>query len=219
MCKKPILMLVLLVCSLSVFGQKWSFDGRFGIAASNLHLVAKTPGPTVDFGYPPATRYSYTGGLGVRRSFGPRFSVEAGVQYTEKGCIFSPDTKYSDTYQLHYLALPVWADYRIWKGISLQAGVETGRLLSAWDVSENSKTDIANLLKFNRTDVGLLWGIELNTPAGVFVNVRQVIGLSHVYSLDFTDNNGNPAYHYFHRNTSFQVSAGYRFGLKAKSAS
>jgi hypothetical protein len=207
MFKKPILMLALLACSVSLFSQKWSLDGRFGMTLSTFRSTSSKK-PSNEDAYPNYL-LGVGGGIGGQYAFNSRFSLGAGLHYTQKG--FS--TGRDQDFRFHYVALPVWANYRVWKGISVQAGVETGRLLSAIAITPQSSIDITKIGDFGRTDVGLFWGVEVAIHRNFFVNLREVIGLSRVFDLDYTNAGGETDIRY-NRNVSIQLSAVYRFGLK-----
>ena len=112
------------------------------------------------------------------------------------------------TWELHYLNLPVMVDYRIWNGLSLQGGMEFGRLMSARLKSAGENVDGG--LFFEDYDLGLVAGLEYQIKGGFFVGARHIFGIYSIQELELTGQNGAGLGTSKNRNSATQLSLGYR---------
>lgn len=193
--------------------QNFSFGIRAGYTLSNV-TVKKPKGLIVDeFDEPYKTLSSLHAGIDTRISLSERFAIVSGLQYARKGYkseIPQPNgSSTSAMNELHYLNLPVVADVRLWKGLSLQGGIEAGSLLSAWVKSAEAKVDTKNF--YEDFDFGLVAGFEYRFNEALFIGLRHIFGISSIQQLEITDSNGASSGLASSYNRATQISAGYRY--------
>ncbi len=204
---------ILLTGFLFVFGflpaQKLSIGIRAGYTLSDV--TVKGPSGLIDNPY--SILGSLHAGIDARIGLSERIGVLAGLQYARKGHkneIPQPNGSVaSATNELHYLNLPVLADVHLWKGLSLQGGIEVGSLLSAYTKAAGEKVDNKNL--YEDFDFGLVAGLEYRFNEAFFIGVRHVFGVSPIQQIEFTDDNGTGLGRADSRNQATQISAGYRY--------
>ena len=204
---------ILLTGFLFAFGilsaQKLSLGIRAGYTLSNV-TVKVSSGP-IDAPY--NTLNSLHAGIDARIGLSERIAILAGLQYARKGHKGElprpngPTT--SAINELHYLNLPIVADVRLWKGLSLQGGIEAGRLLNARVKSAGDKVDNKKL--YEDFDFGLVGGIEYRFNDAFFIGVRHILGVSSIQEIEFTDDNGTSLGKGSSHNQATQISAGYRY--------
>jgi hypothetical protein len=150
-------------------------------------------------------------GIDVHMMLGRRMGMQASLLYAQKGYkgrIFWPTGPADAYWTLHYLNLPVLLDYRIFSGLSVQGGAELGRLLSTRVKSGSENFESEGL--YEEFDFGLLAGLEYRFKSGLFVSARQIFGLYKIQELEATDINGQNTGIAKSRNSSMQLSIGYR---------
>lgn len=72
------------------------------------------------------------------------FGVSAGVLYSMQGAKWSEEGS-TDKYLMDYINIPILANFHVWKGLSLSAGIQPGFLVSAknkWDDGDGHDGDV-----------------------------------------------------------------------------
>ncbi len=158
-------------------------------------------------------RFSIQGGATATQPISEKFSIAAELLYELKGTIFpASDVSEEAQLSLHYLSLPVLANYEFFQGFRIEVGPQIGYRLAA-DIDKLSNVapftaeDIYNV----EWDVGLSGGIKYYAPYNLYLSARYTHGLSQVSNLKFTDANGEPYADIKLQNQAFQLSLGYEF--------
>ena len=207
--KKSIFLAVgLLFCAASIFAQQTSVGLRVGYTLSDV-LVKEPDGlivegnPDIEFDEDYRPLHSFHTGIDSRFQFSERFGIIASLLYGRKGytgTIAWPTGIADATWKLHYLNLPVVADFRLWKGLYLQGGAEAGWLIDAQVDSRGESFDPRNAFSnINELDFGLVGGLEYRFPKGFFIGARYIFGIAPLQRFDAVS-----------YNRATQVSMGYR---------
>jgi hypothetical protein len=123
------------------------------------------------------------------------FAIQPEIIYSAQG--FSDDTAGVDiTGQLDYINVPIFADFTIAEGFSLQGGPQFGFNISSELDSDDGSADIDDVESF---DLGAGIGAQYKLPMGIFFQARYVIGFSDI--IDEVDA----------KNSVLSVSLGYAF--------
>ena len=122
-----------------------------------------------------------------------KFGVSAGVMFSMQGCGFKDE---DDKVKLNYLNIPILANYYVYKGLAVKAGVQPGILLSA---KEGSK-DIKDHMK----------GFDFAIPVGASYEYQNFV-LDARYNIGLTK--GNKEGSRSNKNSVFQITLGYKFKL------
>lgn len=214
MIHKTILFAVLLFAVNFSAAQQLSLGVKAGYTLANFDIKSDGEGQGIFYG--PDGVQSLDGvhiGLDGRMEISPRWAVVTGLTYCQKGyksVVFWPSGEASARNIFNYLNIPVVGDFRVWQGLSLQAGAEAGWLFDSRlkSAGENIDTDDQDL--YGRFDLGIVAGLEYRID-GFFIASRYTRGLVNLFSdAEITDENGNPL-DVTARNRVFQISAGYRY--------
>ena len=173
------------------------------VAASAQNEVGEiTVAPTVGLNFANATNVEDS-----KMKVGPLFGVTAEYGLTEKlgvsaGLHFSMQgykIKESDetfTTKMNYLNIPILANYYVYEGLAVKAGVQPGILLSAKEESVDFK-EHCNTLDFS-------------IPIGASYEISNfVIDARYNIPLTKVNKHGNKS----EKNSVFQVTVGYKFKL------
>ncbi len=189
--------------------QKLSLGIRAGYTLSDV--TVKGPNGLIDNPY--GALSSLHAGIDARINLTERLAIVSGLQYARKGHkseIPQPNGSVaSASNELHYLNLPIVADFRLWKGLSLQGGIEAGSLLGAYTKAAGEKVDNKSL--YEDFDFGLAAGFEYRFNEAFFIGARHILGVSSIQQIEFTDVNGTGLGKGSSRNQATQISAGYRY--------
>lgn len=210
----------LLLFAASLPAQQFSFGIRAGYTHSDVIIrepdglvVDGNPDFQLDGSYRPLG--SLHAGIDARTQIGGRFAIVSGLQYARKGytdMLFWPSGPADALWQLHYLNLPVVADFRIWKGLSVQAGLEAGWLVDVKVKSAGEAFDPEDLFgSYNDFDLGIAGGMEYRFNDSFFAAFRHIFGILPLSELELTDQNGAALDQINSRNSATQVSVGYRY--------
>lgn len=214
--KKPIfLVFSLSLFTATLFSQQISIGPRVGYTLSDLKFI-----------FPDEFRFeidpnefakplsSFHAGIDASMLLSDRFSIVASLLYARKGYTGEeqwPTGPADANWELHYVNLPILADFRAWKGLSLQGGVELGRLLSARLKSAGENANVEDF--FEDFDLGLVAGLEYRLGNGFFISARHVFGIYSIQTLEVTNDTGDVEGNLKTRNTATQLSVGYRYTI------
>jgi hypothetical protein len=149
------------------------------------------------------------GGVYYRLGIGDRFTVQPELLYSQKGANFTPGVpgetrEFSD--RLHYLQLPVYAQYWFLRGFNLHIGPYASFLLGA---GEDGRQGTGLEQDYRTWDFGGSAGLGYEFPFGLNIRGNYNIGVINVAG----DRNNliNPNQSQPLNNQFFQVSLGWTF--------
>jgi hypothetical protein len=219
--KSVFLSFCLLFFAAQSFAQQTSAGLRVGYTLSDMLVkepdglvVEGNPDFQVDEEYRPLSSFHI--GVDGRLQMSERFGLIATLLYARKGYIGRLDwpTGPADaTWELHYLNLPVVADFRLWKGLCLQGGMEVSWLLKARVKSAGETFDPQTYSLFEDFDLGAVAGLEYRFQKGFFISARHIFGILPVQEFEVTDDNGASSGEVQSRNSATQFSVGYRHAI------
>lgn len=174
--KIKLLLTALLTVALFSATQAQSFHAGI-MAGANLNKIdGQSFNSEFDFGY--------HAGAFVELGLGKKFSIEPQVLFVQTST--DTTTNFSTVYKtsnfsnvtLNYLAIPIVANYKLSKLVSIQVGPQYGILLNQNEqLTQNGKD------AFKQGDFSLLGGIQLNILS-LRVYGRYAIGLSDINDID-----------------------------------
>ena len=153
-------------------------------------------------------RVAYHGGVYGQYEIDNRFAIRTELLYSKKGCRSVNPTGKANV-NLHYLNLPVLAEYRIQEQFSVLLGPELGYLLSAKSRFDNQRVNIGWLWD-RKIDLGMATGFRYQVNKDVDLGLRYTHGLLNVMSskIVLTNERGEPVgeMNYKSQNRTFQFS-------------
>jgi hypothetical protein len=168
---------------------------------------------------------AYLTGVEAEYQFADKFSVAAGLNYTSQGCAWD-DLKYPDgtkineiEAELGYIKIPMVANFYIFKGFAVKAGVQFGFLVnSKLNMHAEGKTDFGD--GTNRdTDIYTSINVKDNfkkfdfsIPVGVSYQFKVPIVIDARYQIGLTKLNKGTADKNL-KNSVFTLTVGYKFAL------
>ena len=134
-----------------------------------------------------------------------KLSIGAGINFDMLGYSIEDTEGIKDWYtNLNYLAVPVVANYYIYKGLAVKAGLQPGLLLSAnqnYKVN-GDKHDTKVTSHYNKFDLSIPIGISFEFSR-VVIDARYLLGLTKV------NKEGDKTC----RNSVIMITTGYKFKL------
>ena len=134
-----------------------------------------------------------------------KLSIGAGINFDMLGYGFDDTDGIKDWYtSLNYLAVPVVANYYIYKGLAVKAGLQPGLLLSA-NVAykeDGDKYDTKVTGDYNKFDLSIPIGLSFEFSR-VVIDARYLLGLTKV------NKEGDKSC----RNSVIMITTGYKFKL------
>ena len=210
MIRKTIVLTGFLCATVFLSAQQFSFGVRGGFTLSDL--LISYPKPTNEYYRPLGGMHA---GLDARLQTNSPIAIVAGIQYTGKGYIgklYLPAGPQDAYWRIHYLNIPVVADYCIWRGLSLQAGIEGGLYLRSHVKFGGEKYYPTDFYRpFTLLDLGFASGLEYRFGDVCFIGLRSVISIIPVQKIIGLDQNGMPLGELKGRNSIVQISVGYRY--------
>jgi hypothetical protein len=169
---------------------------------SRTHLGIKAGVNLANLNHPTAdydTKAGLHAGLLAHIHVTNHFAVQPELVYSNQGTEYSNAGVINRT-NLHYLNVPILAQYMTGGGFRLQTGPQVGFLLDAKNKVKDSetKTDVENFYK--TTDFSWAFGASYITNSGFGVDARYNLGLSNINDANATKV----------RNSVFQVGAFYQ---------
>jgi len=134
-----------------------------------------------------------------------KLSLAAGVNFDMLGYSIENKDAYKDWHtSLNYLAVPVVANYYIYKGLAVKAGLQPALLLSANEAYKvnGDKHDTKVTSDFNKFDLSITIGISYEF-SHVVIDARYLFGLTKVNKY------GDKTC----RNSVIMITTGYKFKL------
>ena len=134
-----------------------------------------------------------------------RLSIAAGINFDMLGYSLEDTEGIKDWHtSMNYLAVPVVANFYVWKGLALKAGLQPALLLNA---NESYKL---NGDKHSTTVTSDCNKFDLSIPIGVsFEFSRVVIDARYLLGLTKVNKEGDKSY----RNSVILITTGYKFKL------
>ena len=143
---------------------------------------------------------------GVNAEYGviDKLGVTAGLMFSMQGAKYSSGG-YTETMKLNYLNIPILANYYVWKGLAVKAGIQLGFLLSAKETEKaDGESETFDFKKeCNTFDFAIPVGVSYEFSKFV-VDARYNIHVSKIYKKE-------DGYQPKSRNTVFQLMVGYKF--------
>ena len=158
--------------------------------------------------------------------FANKFSAAAGINYTSQGCGWDDyndgNVKYKDiNLSLGYIKIPIVANYYIFKGFAVKAGIQFGFLVSSkinfhaegksnFGDGVNRDTDIYTYVdykdNFKKFDFSIPVGVSYQFKTPITIDARYQIGLTRLnkYTADGVKDS---------KNSVFTLTVGYKFAL------
>ena len=192
--KKLFFAAAIMMASVSAFAQHEAGDitlqARVGMIGADFNNTSDTKA-RVGLVVGPELEYFMT----------DRFSLGAGVTYSQQGAEL--DNSSDVTYNVDYITMPITANYYIWKGLAVRAGVQPGFNVSAKIKHGDEKVDMGDDVK----------GFDFAIPVGLsyefrhfVIDARYTFGLTEIFDTKKVDLDS--------KNLSFQLSLAYKFNLK-----
>ena len=176
-------------------------------------------------------RVGYIIGGEAEYQFAKKFSVAAGINYTTQGCGWK-DIDYFDggakikikdqSDILGYIKIPIVANYYIFKGFAVKAGVQFGFMVSSkffahgeadYDLFGDGVKRAVDLYgtvdmkdQYKKFDFSIPVGVSYQFKVPIVIDARYQIGLTKLnkYSYDGIKDS---------KNSVFTLTVGYKFGL------
>jgi len=177
------------------------------------------------------TRVGYIIGGEAEYQFAKKFSVAAGINYTTQGCGWK-DIDYFDggakikikdqSDVLGYIKIPIVANYYIFKGFAVKAGVQFGFMVSSkffahgeadYDLFGDGvkrEVDLYGYVdmkdQYKKFDFSIPVGVSYQFKVPIVIDARYQIGLTKLnkYSYDGIKDS---------KNSVFTLTVGYKFAL------
>ena len=175
--------------------------------------------------------WAYQFGGEAEYQFAKKFSVAAGINYTTQGCGWK-DIDYFDggakikikdqSDILGYIKIPIVANYYIFKGFAVKAGVQFGFMVSSkffahgeadYDLFGDGVKRAVDLYgyvdmkdQYKKFDFSIPVGVSYQFKVPIVIDARYQIGLTKLnkYSYDGIKDS---------KNSVFTLTVGYKFGL------
>lgn len=185
--KKLLFLAVILMATTNVFAQReagsFAIQPRIGLSAADFNCT-----------YDTEARVGLVAGVEYEYMMTDRFAFAAGLNYSQQGA----KMKSSDvTWKMDYLTIPLTANYYVWKGLALKAGLQPGIKVNAKLDGGKTEADLENVKSFDLAiPVGLSYDFN-----GFVIDARYTIGVIEV------------AKHSDIKNLAFQLTFGYKFTL------
>ena len=236
--KKIMLMATMMVATLTASAQydagTWSLNLRYGFSgaaftntpdieissALGSHSPIVLPAGTLEA----SATGGQTVGLELEKQLSSKFSLSCGIDWLWAGTGWEDhkwntnniDYKLDDvSIKLHYLAAPITANFYVWRGLALHAGVQFAYLTAAkmegevtfdndgdytFSMSRSCKSD------FNKFDFSIPVGISYEWKNHLYLDSRFNIGVTNVNKEKTIEDKDM-------QNVTLQVTLGYKINL------
>lgn len=192
--KKLLLVTIVMMASLSTFAQRevgtLSLQPRVGISAADFNGASDTK-----------ARVGFIAGAELEYQLNNWLGLSGGMFYSQQGA--EADLSSADlTWKIDYVNVPIIANFYVWKGLALKAGLQPGFKMSAKFEGAAGNYQIG-------TDMDKVESIDLSVPVGIsydfggiVLDARYNFGLTKIFEFDDDL-----------KNLSFQFTIGYKFTL------
>ena len=168
--------MILAATVLFAFGANAQMKAHFGVKAgmnaSELHQKNLNSDTKIGFN---------AGVLAHIHSHGSQFAFQPEVMYSLEGAKYNVGGVKSHT-DLHYINVPLLAQYMFDNGFRIEAGPQFGFLMAAKNKVSSTTVDVKN--NYKTTAISLPVGISYLTTSGLGFDARYAFGLT-----DLRDNN------------------------------
>ena len=225
--KKLFLMVTLLVAAMSANAQlepgTFSIQPKAGATISWL-----TDMPSLGIGYFPDRIPIVGATLGAEAEYqlAEKFSVAAGINYAQQGCGWEDIREVFNNYkaelkdakhELGYVNIPITANYYLFKGFAVKAGLQFGILTSAKEKgtfkTNHGEIELTRDLScdykdyYNKLDISIPLGISYEFNIPIVIDLRYNLGLLKV-NKEFESAPSHNA-----KNNVIQLTVGYKLAL------
>ena len=104
-----------------------------------------------------------------------KFAIQLEFLYSQKGSVRS-DPYYSGDEIVSYIDVPLTARFQAWDLLNIHAGPQFSFLTRAWRMPEDESAYSVSEY-YDKVDVGLLVGAELNLPIKLNIALRYIEGM------------------------------------------
>ena len=192
--KKLFLVVIVMMVSMTSFAQRevgtLSVQPRVGISAADFNGASDTK-----------ARVGFIAGAELEYQVNNWLGLSAGMFYSQQGAkaeIGSSDL----TWKIDYVNVPVVANFYVWKGLALKAGLQPGFKMNAKFEGSAGSYQVG-------TDMDDVKSLDLSVPVGIsydfgglVLDARYNFGLSKIF--DYDDDL---------KNLAFQLTIGYKVSL------
>ena len=222
--KKLMMIAAMLVATVSAYAQfepgTFSIQPKVGINLAKVSNMA--PIGAGDYKLDRSLLGGAVLGAEAEYQIAKPFSVAAGLLFSMQGCQWQDDDfklgdqkiEVKDTkIALNYLNLPVVANFYLFKGFAVKAGVQFGFLCSANAQttqkigSTTTKYDESVKDQCNKVDISIPVGVSYQVPTiPIYIDARANFGVTKIVKDKYADGDNS-------KNQVFQLTVGYKFKL------
>lgn len=191
--KKMIFTAIVLMVSLTSFAQREvgsiTLQPRIGFCASDFSNTSDTE-----------ARVGVVAGAEMEYYVSKLVGLSAGLFYAQQGAELK---NYDVTWKLDYVNVPLVANFYVWKGLAIKAGLQPGFKVSAEVEGKSGSTkasvDLDNVKSFN---LAVPFGLSYDFGRLV-LDARYTVGLTKAFDDSYLDS----------KNITFQLGIGYKFSV------
>lgn len=213
--KKILSLAVALIATLSIYAQSEigtvSVTPKIGVTYGNYIDCIKDK-KTGDW-YKSKNHLGMTFGAEVAYQVNSYFQPSIALMYTNLGNVFEDEKTGKKVFEhnAHHIAMPIMANFYVWKGLALKCGVQPTLMV---DCSESYAHSVCYRREWNMIDIIFPMGVSYEYKNVVF-DARYNIGMNRVGRPENTFNEHlNGSKHFEHQYLQFTV--GYKFDLHKK---
>ena len=198
--KRFFLVAAIVMASTGVFAQSQHAPGsltlqpRIGFSAADFNNTKDTKAH-VGLVVGPEFEYTLT----------DRFSIAAGLNYSQQGTEIED---YDLVFKSDYLTVPVVANFYVFKGFALKAGLQPGMNLNYKLEYQDKEVETADDL-VKAFDLAIPVGLSYEFPFGLVIDARYTLGLTKIFDEKKFDDH----FDLDSKNLTFQITLGYKFTL------
>ena len=190
--KKFIIVAAFMMATIGAFAQhevgSLTVQPRIGFSAADFNNTDDTK-----------ARVGMIAGAEFEYTLANKFSLGMGLNYSQQGAeLDKTDVKY----KIDYLTVPIVANFYLFKGFALKAGIQPGINLSSKIDGGKMSVDMDEAV--NTFDFAIPVGLSYEFYNFV-IDARYTFGVTKVFDQDVIDLNS--------KNLTFQLSLGYKFSL------
>lgn len=200
--KLSLVLIVTLISAASLFAQgSFRFGPKVGINLANISNSDNVSNDS-DGKYKMGIHLGAVGEMQITDLLG--FQVE--LLYSGQGFRFKALNGKVQA-RVNYLNVPVLVKFRVWEGLSLEAGPQFGIACNAKTRLKSGDTVIKTKFNddLNRFDLSLSLGMSYELFTGIIASARYNVGLTNVFDKDWVGSTN--------KNSVFQFSVAYLLDL------